>query len=184
LSTDLEPLPREIALLEQACQFLAECQDLDEVKDLRDKAEALRVFAKQQGDSQRAQNAAATIKLRAERRLGELLLEMPKDPGGRRSEKPVVTPTGLEAVKTLKELGIKKDLSAKCQAIAAIPEEVFEKEISKATKANRELSTRNMARTGRHYKIRKDRAERAADPNHLGVTTAFRLASDGACTGF
>src|SRR5439155_10977836 len=85
--TPVEALPREIELLQRAASFLAECQDLDEVKDLRDKAEALRLYQKKIGDSQRAQNAAAEIKIRAERRMGELLQEQgPKHGGDRRSD--------------------------------------------------------------------------------------------------
>ena len=37
--TELATLPRDIQLLRQACNFLAECRDLDELKSLKDKAE-------------------------------------------------------------------------------------------------------------------------------------------------
>jgi hypothetical protein len=50
---DIQPLPREIVLLEQAAGYLAECQDLDEVKSLIDQAEVMRLYRKKIGDSLR-----------------------------------------------------------------------------------------------------------------------------------
>src|SRR5262245_119700 len=67
------PVLREIELLQQAAAFLEQCRSLDEVKTIRDKAEAIRVYAKKIGESQRSQNAAAEVKIRAERRMGELI---------------------------------------------------------------------------------------------------------------
>jgi malate synthase len=94
----------------------------------RDKAEALRLYQRQQGDSQRAQNAAAVIKIRAERRMGELLREMPKHEGGR----PEKTRSVVEPVSTLSDLGIDRHVSHRGQAIAAVPEEEFEATLAEA----------------------------------------------------
>lgn len=55
---------------EAAKQALMEARSIDEVKDVRDKAEALRLYMKQAGESLEMQNAVAEIKLRAERRAG------------------------------------------------------------------------------------------------------------------
>ena len=67
--------------LNQARQALALAKSIDEVKNIGDKAEALRAYAKQAGMSLEMQNECAEIKLRAERRAGELLVEMEKNPG-------------------------------------------------------------------------------------------------------
>ena len=56
---------------------------IDEVKEIRSKAEALRMYAKQAGESLEMQNNCAEIKIRAERRAGELLRETDKNRGGR-----------------------------------------------------------------------------------------------------
>lgn len=56
-----------LAKLSKARKLLAECQTLDDAKSIRDQAEAVRVYCKQQADSLDAQNYAAEIKLRAER---------------------------------------------------------------------------------------------------------------------
>jgi len=49
---------------------LALAVSIDEVKQLRDKAEAIRQYIRQQGASLEMQNQAAEIKIRAERRIG------------------------------------------------------------------------------------------------------------------
>jgi len=67
--------------LTQARQALTLAKSIDEVKDIKDKAEALRAYAKQAGMGLQMQNDCAEIKLRAERRAGELLAEMDKNPG-------------------------------------------------------------------------------------------------------
>ncbi len=72
-----------LARLELACRQLAEARSLDEVKVFVDLAEAARVYARQAQLGLDAQNNAAEVRLRAERRAGELLAEMQKNAGGR-----------------------------------------------------------------------------------------------------
>ncbi len=57
------------------CKAIADCHSVDEVKGLRDKAKALEVYA-QQAQNFEAERKACEIRIRAERRAGELLREM------------------------------------------------------------------------------------------------------------
>lgn len=59
--------------LDQATRMLAEVRNIDDAKDLINLAEAARVYAKQVELGLEAQNHAAEIKLRAQRKAGEIL---------------------------------------------------------------------------------------------------------------
>jgi hypothetical protein len=62
--------------------LLAEVHRVDEVEAIHDLAEAARVYARQARLGLETQNESAEIKLRAERRLGELLTTPPARDGG------------------------------------------------------------------------------------------------------
>lgn len=108
---------------------LALASSVDEVKDIRDKASALQVYMKQAGESLEMQNQCAEIKVRAERRAGEIL-KVSVSPGG--------SPMSHDV--TLPDLGITRMQSHRWQSIAEIPEPVFEEYIAK-TKERGELTS-------------------------------------------
>jgi hypothetical protein len=122
---------------ETARHALAEAHSMDEVKDIRDKAAAMQMYAQQAKDRELI-DMATDIKLRAERRAGELLREMEKNKGtrgtgdanvgkstGGRDNRPPVDP----ALK-LSDLGITKDQSSRWQKLAAMPEKQFEEKLA------------------------------------------------------
>ena len=119
--------PEELSMirLEQIQQMLAEEVRLDPVRELRDMAAAARVYAKQRGMSLSAQNMAAEIRLRAERRMGEILATKPKNrgargnPGGRGAK----VERDPSAPPTLAELGIERTEAHRMRWLSRIPEE-------------------------------------------------------------
>lgn len=135
-----------LVLTNRARQALAEARRVDEVKDIRDQAEAVRAYAKQAGLGLEMINDAAEIKLRAERRAGEILADMEKQQGARDGK------TGLHDVTPLpprlSSLGIAKHESARWQHMAAIPEAEFEQHVAKTKAAGKELSTAGVLRLG------------------------------------
>jgi phage N-6-adenine-methyltransferase len=111
--------------LERACILLAEARTFDEVRDLRDQADAMRVYAKRRDAASTAHADAYEIVQRANRRLGELLREIPKSPGGR-TDRPTRVRRG-EPFKggMLAELGIPKATAHSLEKLAALPEQEF-----------------------------------------------------------
>jgi hypothetical protein len=111
-----------------AKKALAEAHRIDEVKDIRDKAVAMRMYAMQARDRVLI-DQATEIRLRAERRAGQLLKEMEKNKGGgergvgRRGTKNAVAAS--DHIK-LSDLGINKSQSSRWQKLADIDDDEFE----------------------------------------------------------
>ncbi len=121
----------ELVKYDAARYALQQAVSVDEVKDIRDKAMAMEAYAKQAKDTELIA-WANEIKIRAERKTGELLKEMPKAKGTKNQligrgvigGNTVVPP--IDEEKTLEELGITKRQSAQWQKVADIPENKFE----------------------------------------------------------
>jgi len=141
-----------LARLETACRLLAEARTLDEVTAIADLAEAARVYARQARLGLEAQNDAAEIRLRAERRAGDLLAAMARHPGDR----PATQENSLRAVRgylpRLAELQITERQSSQWQQIAALPEPVFETHITTTRARRQELTTLNALKLARQHR--------------------------------
>lgn len=123
---------------------LQAASSVDEVKDIRDKAEAMAAYARQAKDTELVE-WATEIKVRAERRAGQMLAEMPKAKGGEHYKT-----TGNTIVpvvnKTLADIGISKNESARWQKLAAVSEDQFEHAVAAAKDVAGEVTTAAMLR--------------------------------------
>ena len=124
-----------LARISEAMKALSAAKTLDDVLQIRDQAEALRVYVKAASDSLDAANAAAEIKLRAERKAGGMLDAMEKNKGGRPSQ----TGCTLQPV-SLEQLGIEKTQSFRWQKAFGVSEERFESYLRDCQKQGREVT--------------------------------------------
>jgi len=131
----------QLAHFDNARQSLSLASSIDEVKTIRDRAEMLRAYAKQAGESLDMQNQCAEIKLRAERRAGEILKEQDKNEGGRPPENQSHDATSYSKPPTLEDIGINKSQSSRWQQIAGVPEQKFEAYIEEKKASKEEITT-------------------------------------------
>lgn len=117
-----------LAKYEAARAALAEARSVDEVKNIHDKAEAIRAYARMAKDKE-LEIDATEIRARATRRIGEMMTAQNLRPGN---------PTGVNQHSNgkeewdskkpipLAEAGIDKNLAHAARELAAIPEDDFE----------------------------------------------------------
>lgn len=110
-----------------ACRAVADAKSVDEVKEVRDRSEAIRVYARQ-ASNRDLEIDAAEIRFRAERRLGEMIQQQ-KETVGLASGGDAMRARyqkGTEVRPTLADIGIDKKLSSRAQKLAAVPADDFE----------------------------------------------------------
>ena len=92
---------------------VAECHSVDEVAQLRNQAEAYRYALRQAKESPEVIRKAEEIKLRAERRAGELLKEIPREQGKRNDS--TLSQGDTKLVGVLEENNITRQTASKWQ---------------------------------------------------------------------
>ncbi|MFP9138720.1 MT-A70 family methyltransferase [Devosia sp. XGJD_8] len=130
----------DLALFSVAKEALAELRRVDEVQDVRDKAERMKLYGRQVKDRSIIADATEVI-LRAERRLGELLIEgraagqigtgRPSKSNLDEPEENGATEAPFQRV-TLEEIGISKKLSSRAQKLASVAGSIFEEGVEAA----------------------------------------------------
>jgi hypothetical protein len=111
----------ELVRYDKMCHAIDAAHEVDEVKDIRDKALALETYARQ-ANNMGAERRAAEIRMRAERKAGQLLAGTVKKGGDRKSKSSRAT----LIMSALKANGISRDQSAHWQRLAKVPSEQFE----------------------------------------------------------
>lgn len=114
------------ALYEKAKKSLAECANVDECKDWADKARALASYARQSQDRILFDHASR-IALRATRRCGELLKQVPQDPGGRPPKTQVGGGPSIGRAAAAEQAGLSDRQAKTALRVASVPERKFER---------------------------------------------------------
>jgi hypothetical protein len=108
------------------CKAIAQAKRVDEVKDIADKAKAMKVYARQKRNLE-LEADAIVIRIRATRKIGKLAAEMQQEGrlselgGDRRSNQRVNSPP-----ETFASMGIDKNTAKDARRLAGVPESTFE----------------------------------------------------------
>lgn len=175
-----ESLPATITRIERAIEAAATPEQIRKVIALADAAVAFAntYFKEQREMIQRAKS----VKLQAERKLGEILAAMPKNTGAAGSAGPgrgnaVPIANRVSDVPTLADLGIDKKVSARARKLAALPAEQFaavvagDVPVSRIVASKPALSRRAPQRT-KAAEARRE-AVSQAQANHVSMLVTY-----------
>lgn len=164
-------------------QALSSAESFGEVEQIRDKAEVFRLYLKYHNMSADLQNLACEIKARADRRMGEILIEVERRPvthnlptfqlgtlaagSGEVDEKEGIDglPPGIRAA--IANLGIGSTEAWRWQQLARIPRDLFDDCIARLKQDQGELTIAGLLRL---VKTLEPKATKERDPGqHLKV---------------
>jgi hypothetical protein len=169
--------PAALVRLLEACRFLRECTSPAEVKGLRDQAQAVATYLRQQRHGLAAQQDACEVKLRAERRLGELLGVTVRAGGDRKSKSHGVTLNGLPE-------GVSRMQSSRWQREASVPAAAFERYLTHARERGEELTTAAVLDLAKQAAKDRDRLRRLKEARAFRLEPGHRPGRDmGVVTG-
>jgi hypothetical protein len=122
--------PASLARYDAMCRAIEAAYKVDEVKDVRDQAIALEIYARQAHNVE-AERQACEIRLRAERRAGQLSAKLERsNPGKRRKDLgSAVQPKS----KALRDAGVSKAQAHEWEKLAAVPDQEFEAALADRT---------------------------------------------------
>lgn len=144
-------MDNSLVTLSNATRMLAEVRNIDDAKKIINLAEAARVYAKQVELGLEAQNHAAEIKLRAQRKAGEILSSI-EGTQGSRTDLITFIPDGKKSKMDIYE---ESDISPKdahvWQTLASIPPEMFDNFIKDKKEAIAEVTTAYVYREAKRF---------------------------------
>ncbi len=134
---------------------IEQARDIQELTNLSDKLEAIRVMARQSKQSLEVQNRIAEYRLRVERKKGEWLEDNIERKGTGANQ----YNTELKSTTTtLADVGISKDESSKSKRIAGLDEKQFEEYIQETKKTNEEVTLAGAVKLAKQI-IREEKIE-------------------------
>jgi hypothetical protein len=126
----LEPVVSQaLVKYDSMCRAIEAAYKVDEVKDIRDKAAALEAYARQAKNVQ-AERQACKIRLRAERKAGQLTKKLTKaKPPGKKIISPGET---ISKAGQLRAAGITTKQAYEWEKLGAVPQEDFDRALGEA----------------------------------------------------
>lgn len=171
----------QLVRYEQARTALAAVHSYDEVKDIMDQAERAAVYARQANDSDLIKYATE-IRVRAQRRAGEMLAQTEKA-GGSLKRGPVVVADDHGKPATLADMGITKDQSSNWQALASMSDAHFEATVEAAKDTAGEVTTAFMLREAKKGKPKgKPKTGKKADAIRQELKAASERGTSMLCS--
>jgi hypothetical protein len=138
---EIDTESKVLAAFERVQTELASIDTIEDALKLRTKAELLRILATKVRCAKSTLDEIAALKVRSERRLGELLATRPETRGGDHKsiefQKSKDDEESFDPPPTLEILGVPKHVSRRSQIMASIPEDMFEARIEYTKKLNR-----------------------------------------------
>ena len=125
----------ELVRYDAMCRAIAEAHAVDEVKDIRDKARAIEMYARQAQNTE-AEERAREIRIRAERKCGQMLAG-----GGDRAERG--RPAKMSDDRTLSDFNISRNQSSQWQKLASVPDDLFEQALAEPNASTAAIITRH-----------------------------------------
>ena len=145
---------------------LAETSDLRQILGCRDQAEIIRQCIKTAAFGLERQNQAAEMRLRCERRVGQILTELHLQGGDHKSK-------DRDPGVNLEDLGISRRKSSYWQQEGLLPEEDFVRYVEQADRENRELTSSGVRRLARLFVKSSKPAADGKDPFN-GLTQGLK----------
>jgi N6-adenosine-specific RNA methylase IME4 len=150
-----------LALYDDACRKLAEARSVDEVKHIHDLAVAMAAYARM-AKNRDAEADAIEIRMRATRRLGQMIREQEKTVGLNQGAIPgktgVKSTPVLDPRPTLASQGIDKNLAKEARAFERLDDAAWKRKLRDA----RASSSRVFRRIIREIEIEQEREARRA----------------------
>jgi hypothetical protein len=148
---------QQLTIVQNASRELERAQTIGEIKEIRDKAEAVRKYAQSAALGLDAQNHAAEVKLRAERKAGRLLASLNLRGGDRKS-------INQRDCLKLDDLGISQNQSTRWQLQSRLPDDEFEDYLRSTREAGLEIATAVVLRLARQATLRR-KTNGGSDPH-------------------
>lgn len=165
------PSHNSIAKLENATRALEEVKELSDILGIKDIAQAAVEYARAAKLGLEAQNRAAEVKLRAERKAGSLLAELQRGTAGRKSKDENISVRGdifSPYGQAIDSARVTYQTAGRYQQVASIPEDDFENFIQDTKDAGEELTTNRALRLEKELQrnvVKEERKNNATLPN-------------------